>query len=158
MNKTIMKTDDAILAKYAEIFVTIKNKRYTMAIAKNFEGKANVKTKEVPKLGSLIVGHKPTAVELSFKMTIYKCTEIFDEVVSEFIKTGVMPRFDIQTSNEDPAAASIGRSTKIYNDCILDGDVLLSMAGSEDDYIEQEINGYCDGYNSPEKFRNPSYM
>jgi len=56
-------------------------------------------------------------------MTIYKCTEIFDDVIEEFIRTGVMPTFTIQTSNDDQAS-SVGRSTKIYNDCVLDGDVL----------------------------------
>ena len=38
-------------------------------------------------------------------------------VVEDFIKTGVMPTFDIQTSNDDPAT-SVGRSTKIYNNCV----------------------------------------
>lgn len=50
-------------------------------------------------------------------MTIYKCTEIFDTVVERFLKTGVMPTFTVQTSNDDPAT-SVGRSTKIYNDCM----------------------------------------
>ena len=108
-------------------------------------------------MGSVIMGKKPTTVEISFSMTIYKCTEIFDDIVDEFIKTGVMPTFTIQTSNEDPAT-SVGRSTKVYNDCVLDGDVLLSMAGSEDDFIEQEISGYAGSYTRPEKFSNPSYM
>ena len=32
---------------------------------------------------------------MAFSMTVYKCTEIFDQVVEDFIKTGVMPTFDI---------------------------------------------------------------
>ena len=66
--------------------------------------------------------------------------EIFDQVVERFIKTGVMPTMDIQTSNDDPAT-SVGRSTKIYNNCILDGDVLLSMFNAEGDFVEQSIEG-----------------
>ena len=128
-----------------------------MLMCKNFEGKANVSTQDVPRMGSVIMGKKPSTVELSFTMTIYKCTEIFDDVIDEFIKTGVMPLFTIQTSNEDPAT-SVGRSTKVYNDCVLDGDILLSMAGSEDDYIEQEISGFAGGYTRPEKYKNPVYM
>jgi hypothetical protein len=108
-------------------------------------------------MGSIIMGKKPTSVELSFSMTIYKCTEIFDDVLDEFMKTGVMPTLDIQTSNDDPAT-SMGRSTKVYNNCVLDGDVLLSMAGSEDDFIEQEISGFAGGITRPEKYRNPAYM
>ena len=153
----VMNTNDAPVAKYAEVFVTRGNNRYSMLMCKNFEGTASISTQDVPRMGSIIMGKKPTTVELGFTMTIYKCTEIFDDVLDEFIKTGVMPVFTIQISNEDPAT-SMGRSTKIYNDCILDGDVLLSMAGSEDDFIEQEISGFAGSYTRPEKYTNPSYM
>ena len=157
MNSKIMSTNDAPVAKWAEVFVTLDGKRYAMLMCKNFEGKANVSTQDVPRMGSVIMGKKATTVELSFTMTIYKCTEIFDDVLDQFVKTGVMPTFDVQTSNEDPAT-TIGRSSKVYNDCVLDGDVLLSLAGSEDDFIEQEISGFAGSYTRPEKFSNPAYM
>ena len=153
----VMNTNDAPVAKWAEVFVTRGNNRYAMLMCKNFEGKASISTQDVPRMGSVIMGKKPTTVDLSFTMTIYKCTEIFDDVLDDFIKTGVMPLLEIQTSNEDPAT-SVGRSTKIYNDCVLDGDVLLSLAGSEDDFIEQEISGFAGGYTRPEKYTNPAYM
>lgn len=157
MTDAVMNTNDAPVAKFATVFVTVKNKRYAMLMCKDFEGKANISTQDVPRMGSIVMGKKPTTVELSFTMTVYKCTEIFDDIVDSFIKTGVMPLLTIQTSNEDPAT-SIGRSIKIYNDCVLDGDVLLSLAGSEDDFIEQEISGFAGGYTRPEKYKNPSYM
>ena len=121
-----------------------------MLMAKEFEGKATVNTKEVYKLGGVVVGHKAQTIVLAFSMTIYKCTEIFDRVVEQFIKTGVMPTMDIQTT--------VGRSTKIYNNCILDGDVLLSMFNAEGDFVEQSIEGYCDSFTRPEQHTNPSYM
>ena len=150
-------TQDAVSANRAECFVTLDGRRYSMMMAKEFEGKASINTKEVYKLGSPVVGHKAQTVALAFSMTVYKCTEIFDQVVEEFIKTGVMPTFDIQTSNEDPAT-SVGRSSKIYNNCVLDGDVMLSMFNAEGDFVEQSIEGYCDGFTRPEKYTNPSYM
>ena len=157
MSSPTMNTQDAVSANHAECFVTLKGKRYSMLMAKEFEGKASLTTKEVYRLGNPVVGHKPQTVALAFSMTIYKCTEIFDEVIDEFIKTGVMPTFDIQTSNDDPAT-SVGRSTKIYNGCVLDGDVLLSMFNAEGEFVEQTIEGYCDSVTRPEKHKNPSYM
>lgn len=153
----VMAIHDAPVAKFAEVFVTLNGNRYTMLMCKNFEGKASISTQDVPRMGSIVMGKKPTGVEISFTMTIYKCTEIFDDVLDTFIKTGVMPTMDIQISNEDPAT-SMGRSTKVFNDCVLDGDVLLSLAGSEDDFIEQEISGFASSITRPEKYRNPSYM
>lgn len=153
----VMATNDAPVAKFAEVFVTIGDRRYSMLMCKDFEGKANVSTQDVPRMGSVIMGKKATTVELSFTMTIYKCTEIIDDFVEAFLRSGVMPKMTIQTSNEDPST-SIGRSTKIYEDCILDGDVLLSLAGSEDDFIEQEISGFANSFSRPEKYNNPTYM
>ena len=152
-----MNTQDAVSANWAECFVTLAGIRHTMLMAKQFEGKASVNTKEVYKLGNPVIGHKAQTVALAFSMTIYKCTEVFDDVVDRFIKTGVMPTFDIQTSNDDPAT-TIGRSTKIYNGCVLDGDVLLSMFNSEGDFVEQSIDGFCDSFSRPEKYTNPAYM
>lgn len=156
MSKPTMNTQDAVSANFAECFVTIDGTRYSMLMAKEFEGTASVNTAEVYKLGGVVVGHKAQTVALSFSMTIYKCTEIFDKVVEDFIKTGVMPTFDIQTSNDDPAT-TVGRSTKIYNNCILDGDVLLSMFNAEGDFVEQSIEGYCDSFTRPEQYRVRSY-
>ncbi len=157
MNLVSMNTQDAVSANFAECFVTLDGVRHPMLMAKEFEGKATINTKEVYKLGNPVVGHKAQTVVLAFSMTIYKCTEIFDEVVERFIKTGVLPTFDIQISSEDPAS-TIGRSTKVYNGCTLDGDVLLSMFNAEGEFVEQSIEGFCDSFARPEKYTNPSYM
>ena len=152
-----MNTKDAVNAKFAEVFAKIDGKRYSVMMCKKFEAKANISTKEVPVLGNPVVGVKAVSVKIPFTMTIYKCTEIFDDIVYSFIKNGVMPGFEIQVSNEDPAT-SVGRSTKTYNDCVLDGDILLSLADSEGNFIGQEISGYANGYTSSSKFTNPDYM
>lgn len=157
MANTTMNTQDAVSANFAECFVTLNNTRYSMLMAKEFEGKASITTAEVPRLGSVVIGHKAQTVVLSFSMTIYKCTEIFDDIMDQFIQTGVMPTFDIQVSNEDPST-SVGRSTKIFTNCVLDGDVMLSMFNAEGEFVEQSIEGFCDSYTRPEKYTNPSYM
>ena len=77
LNNT-MNTQDAVSANFAECFVTLNGIRYSMLMAKEFEGKASINTKEVYKLGSPVVGHKAQTVALAFSMTVYKCTEIFD--------------------------------------------------------------------------------
>lgn len=126
-------------------------------MAKNFEGKMNVETKEVPTLGRTVKGVKAVGASIKFSMTVYKVTEIFDELVERYKNTGLLPTFDIQTTNEDPAT-SIGRSSKIYTDCVIDGDVLLSMFDADGDFVEQTIEGYAQDFTRPEKYSNPSYM
>lgn len=152
-----MPMNDAPSAKLATAFVTIGDKRYAMLMAKDFEAKMSVETKEVPTLGRTVKGVKPVGATIKFKMTIYHCTEIFDEVVETYKNTGLMPIFDIQVTSDDPAT-SVGRSTKIYQDCIIDGDVLLSMFDADGDFVEQSIEGYAQDFTRPEKYTNPTYM
>jgi len=152
-----MPTNDAPSTKLATVYVTLGENRYAMLMAKKFESKINIETAEVPVLGRMIKGHKVVGATIAFSMTVYKTTEIFDDVVETFKKTGVMPTFDIQVTSEDPAT-SMGSSTKIYTDCVLDGDVLLSMFDTDGEFIEQELSGYAEDFERPEKYTNPSYM
>lgn len=152
-----MPMNDAPSAKLATAYVTIDGNRYALLMAKNFEGKMNVETKEVPTLGRTVKGVKAVGASIKFSMTVYKVTEIFDELVERYKNTGLLPTFDLQVSNEDPAT-SIGRSTKIYTDCVIDGDVLLSMFDADGDFVEQTIEGYAQDFSRPEKYTNPSYM
>ena len=152
-----MPANDAPSAKLATAYVTIDGNRYACLMAKSFEGKMNVETKEVPALGRTVKGVKAVGASIKFSMVVYKVTEIFDELMERYKNTGLLPTFDIQTTNEDPAT-SIGRSTKIYTDCVIDGDVLLSMFDADGDFVEQTIEGYAQDFSRPEKYTNPSYM
>lgn len=152
-----MPANDAPSAKLATAFVTIGTNRYAMLMAKEFEANFSVETAEVPTLGRIVKGVKPVGATIKWSMTVYKCTEIFDEVVESYKNTGLMPTIDIQVTSEDPAT-SIGRSTKVYTDCIIDGDVLLSMFDADGEFIEQSIEGYAQDFERPEKYTNPSYM
>ena len=152
-----MPANDAPSAKLATAYVTIDGNRYACLMAKSFEGKMNVETKEVLALGRTVKGVKAVGASIKFSMVVYKVTEIFDELMERYKNTGLLPTFDIQTTNEDPAT-SIGRSSKIYTDCVIDGDVLLSMFDADGDFVEQTIEGYAQDFSRPEKYTNPSYM
>lgn len=152
-----MPANDAPSAKLATAYATIDGNRYALLMAKNFEGKMNVETKEVPTLGRTVKGVKAVGASIKFSMTVYKVTEIFDELVERYKNTGLLPTFDLQVTSEDPATA-IDRSTKIYTDCVIDGDVLLSMFDADGDFVEQTIEGYAQDFSRPEKYTNPSYM
>lgn len=149
-----MKEDYVPSANQAEIFITVDGNRHLCAMARNFEGKLNIKTKEVPILGNSIDGRKEQKGEGKFKMTIYKCTPMFDDICETFKNTGRVPRFDIQVTNDD-ASTTIGRDTKIYKNCLIDGDILLNKVDDGGDFIEQEVEGYYSDYEVVEKYKRP---
>lgn len=46
MSNKVMNTNDAPVAKFAEVFVTRNGKRNAMLMCKDFEGKANISTQD----------------------------------------------------------------------------------------------------------------
>ena len=157
MGNTYFKADDAQSARQAEFFCTIGNRRYSMLNAKNLEATASVSLADVKTLGKLITQKKPNGLEVKLSFTVYKCSEMFDNLIETYKNTGVLPRFECQVTQEDKASA-IGRSTKIYKDCIIDGDILLSMFDADGEFIEQDIEAYAMDFESPEKYTEPDYM
>ena len=157
MDKVLFNSQDAQSAKMAEMFVTIGDRRYSMFHAKNFEAKSSVTTSDIPRLGGIINGKKATAMEIKLSMTVYKCSEMFDEMIETYKNTGVLPTFDCQVTQEDKAS-NIGRSTKVYTGCVIDGDVLLSMFDADGEFIEQTIEAYAMDFNTAEKYKTPDYI
>ena len=153
----VMNSQDAASTKLAEFFCTINGRRYSMLNAKKFEANANVSLSDVPRLGTMITGKKATGLEFKFSMTVYKCSEMFDELITEFKNTGILPVFECQVTQEDKATC-MGRSTKVYKDCVIEGDVLLSMLDVDGEFIEQDVEGYAMDFDSPEKYAEPAYM
>lgn len=157
MGRTYFNPDDAQSAKEAEFFCTIGSRRYSMLNAKNFEATASVSLADVPRLGAMIMGKKPSGLEVKLSFTVYKCSPMFDDLIMEYKNTGALPRFECQVTQEDKAS-TCGRDTKIYKDCIIDGDVLLSMFDADGEFIEQELEAYAMDFEAPEKYKEPSYM
>lgn len=149
--------DDAQSAKEAEFFCTIEDRRYTMMNAKNFKATASISLADVKTLGMLVTQKKPNGLEIKLNFTVYKCSPMFDNLIKTYKNTGKLPRFECQVTQED-AASTCGRDTKIYKDCIISGDVLLSMFDSDGDFIEQEIEAYAMNFESPEEYTEPEYM
>lgn len=152
-----MKVNDAQSAKLATFFVTIGNRRYTMLNAKNLEATASVSNADVPRLGTMITGKKPNGMEIKLSFTVYKCSPMFDDLIRQFKDTGVLPTFDCQVTSND-GASNIGSDSKIYRNCVIDGDVLLNMFDSEGEFIEQSIEAYAMDYSTSSKYAEPNYM
>lgn len=157
MGNTYFRADDAQSARQAEFFCTIGNRRYSMLNAKNFEATASVSLADVKTLGRLITQKKPNGLEVKLKFTVFKCSPMFDNLIEEYKNTGVLPRFEAQVTQED-GASTCGRDTKIYKDCIIDGDILLSMFDADGEFIEQDVEAFAMDFESPEKYTEPDYM
>lgn len=151
MGNITMKAKDTISAKLADCYVTISGRRFLLMQGKDFEAKFDKTKKEVNILGKTGTGNKSTGWKGTGKLTIYKNTSIFDELMEKFKNTGEDTYFDIQVTNEDPTSGA-GPSSMIFKDCNIDGGVLASF-DVDGDWLEQEINFTFEDFSNPTKFK-----
>lgn len=155
--KITMNPTDVVNASMAECYITVDGKRYLMMMARDFSAHFKKNTAEVPILGRRMVGHKATGAVGKFAMTIYKVTELFDEMCRAYKDRGEDILFDIQVTTQDPAS-QVGTSSKIFRDCMLSGEVLLAGLSAEDKWLEQKVEGFFDDFETYETFQNPKGM
>ena len=112
--------------------------------------------KEINVLGKTGSGNKSTGWKGTGKITIYKNTSIFDELMERYKNTGEDVYFDIQVSNDDPTSAA-GVCTMVFMGCNVDGGVLASF-DVDGDFLEQEINFTFEDFSNPTKFKQLAGM
>ncbi|BAK46140.1 hypothetical protein CXIVA_01730 [Clostridium sp. SY8519] len=157
MSESWMNEQDAPFKDKGCVYYKQGNRRFPALFVHKFEVNANISTEKVPVLGKRIQGRKPTNMEIKLTMTIYKSTTYFDDMVLQYKDTGYLPRMDVEVMANDPTT-SIGTDRKIYNDCIIDGDVLLHALDAEGGVIDQEITMYASDFNQSEKYKDLEFM
>lgn len=150
MNNITMNAKDAVYGSLAECFITIDGNRYNFMSLTEFESMFEVNSKDVPILGKVGKGHKPAGGNGTWKGTAHYNQSIFRKIADQYQKTGVMPYFEIQVTNEDPTS-SVGRQTIIHHDCLCDKFTLAKFQAGED-LLEEELSGTFEEFDMPEEF------
>ncbi len=146
-----MNAKDAIYGGLEECFITIDGRRYNFMNMTDFESKWDVNITDVPILGKVGMGHKSAGGKGTWKGTAYYNQSHFRVMADNYQKTGVMPYFEIQVSNEDPNS-SVGRQTIIHRDCLCDSFILAKFEAGEET-MSEELSGTFESWDLPEKFK-----
>lgn len=149
-----MSPTDVVNAGMAECYVTVDGKRHLMLMAKEFTATFTKKTAEVPILGRRMTGHKSVGGEGRFTMTVYKVSELFDEMCTRYKESGEEVLFDILVTTNDPQSTA-GTSSKIFTGCMLSGEVPLAALSAENKWLEQKVEGFFDDFKTYSKFTAP---
>ncbi len=150
LNNVVMKGKDAISAKLAECFVTIKGNRYNFMQMINFEAKFEKNKTEVPILGKTGTGNKATGWKGSGSATAHYNQSIFRQLLIQYKDTGEDVYFEIQVTNDDPTSAA-GRQTLVFVDCNTDGGI-LSKFDADGEYLDEDIDFTFEDFKMPESF------
>ena len=147
---TVMNAKDAVYGSLAECFVTIGDNRYNFMSLTEFESQWEVNVTEVPILGKVGTGHKAAGGKGTWSGTAHYNQSIFRKIADAYQKTGVMPYFEIQVTNEDPTSA-VGRQTIIHHDCLCDTFTLAKFQAGEE-LLEEDLSGTFESWDMPESF------
>lgn len=150
MSNVIMSAKDAVYGGLAECFITVNDRRYNFMSMTEFDSTYETKITEVAILGQVGTGHKSAGGKGTWSGKAHYNQSIMREIADTYQKTGVMPYFEIQVSNEDPTSAA-GRQTIILHGCLCEKFTLAKFAAGED-ILDEDLSGTFESWDMPEKF------
>lgn len=150
-NNTTLNAKDTVHGSLAKCYVTIDGRRYNFMNLIEFESKAEVKIAEVSILGKVNKGHKPAGINNTWQGKAHYNQSHLRILADDYQKTGAMPYFEIQVTNEDPTSA-VGRQTITHKDCLCSSFILAKFMAGED-VLEEDLSGTFESWDMPEKFK-----
>lgn len=148
----VMNAKDAVYGGLASCFVTINGRRMNFMNMTEFESKWEINITDVPSLGKVGTGHKAAGGKGSWSGTAHYNQSQMRAIANTYQKTGVMPYFEIQVTNEDPTSA-VGRQTIIHRGCLSDSVVLAKFQAGEE-ILEEDLSGTFESWDMPEQFKD----
>ncbi len=145
-----MNAKDAVFGSMAECFMTVDGNRYNFMQLYQFESKWNINIAEVPILGQVAKGHKAVGGTGEWSGTAHFNQSVIRELMLRYKRTGEMPYFDIQVTNEDPTSA-VGRQTIIHKNCLVEGGILAKF-DADAEFLDEELSGTFEDWEMPETF------
>ncbi len=129
---------DALNGKSGSGFMTINGENHEMFGMKKFQSDAEFQESDFKVVGTTLVQKKTTGVSLTGSMTIYYGTPHFLRLLQEYLKTGKLPYFTLQITNDDPSA-SVGAQTVVLYDVKLQK-IPVAILDAEAEYLEMEVS------------------
>ena len=148
----MMTANDAVFGGLAECYITIEGRRYNFMSLTEFESKWEVNIADVPIMGRVGMGHKAAGASGTWSGKAHYNQSYLRRMADTYQKTGVMPYFEIQLSNEDPSSV-VGRQTIIHRGCLCDSFILAKMLSGED-VLEEDLSGTFESWDMPEQFKD----
>ncbi len=148
----MMNANDAVFGGLAECYITIEGRRYNFMSLTEFESKWEVNIADVPIMGRVGMGHKAAGGSGTWSGKAHYNQSYLRRMADTYQKTGVMPYFEIQLSNEDSNSV-VGRQTIIHRGCLCDSFILAKMLSGEE-VLEEDLSGTFESWDMPEQFKD----
>ena len=130
---------DTVNGAEGKIIVTVNGKQTEIAGMRNITANAEIQGQDMRVIGTRVIQNKPNGAKQTGTGNIYYGSNIFLDMVLEYINTGHMPEFDIQISNTDPTT-SIGSQVMAFYGCQLTCTIPLSVLNNEESMLNYDFN------------------
>ena len=150
---------DTVNGAEGKVFVSVDGRNIEVACMRNITTNVEMQGNDMRVIGTRKVQNKPNGAKLTGTGNIYYGSNLFTDMVLQYINTGVMPEFSLQITNHDPTT-SIGSQVMAYYGCTLTGTIPLSILNDEEAMLNYDFNfAWTDGarlqaFNGPEKLGN----
>ena len=150
--RNIIRKEDAIDGRAATAFYISEGKRMLLFHLKKWESKVDIEKTEMQRLGTTATAHRYNGVKGSWTAELYYVSDLFRKLVLDYMNTGKMFTFDIQTTNDDKNSKA-GRHTVIHRNCTIDS-VILSKIDVSSTALEESVSGTFESAEMPEAFKD----
>ena len=125
----------------AEGSVVIERDGQNIVVAgmRNIKTTADIQSKDMKVIGTRMIQPKNNGYKPAGTGNIYYGSNVFTDMVLQYIQTGIMPQFNIQITNSDPTT-SVGIPVMSYYGCTLTGTIPLSVLDSEETMLNYDFN------------------
>lgn len=130
---------DTVNGAEGKVFVTINNQNIEVACMRNITTNAEIQSNDMRVIGTRTIQNKNNGAKLTGTGNIYYGTNLWTDMVLQYIQTGVMPEFDLQITNNDPTT-SIRSQVMAYYGCTLTGTIPLSILNDEEAMLNHDFN------------------
>lgn len=148
---------DTVNGAEGNIVITVGGKNQVIAGMKNIQTLADIQSDTMRVIGTRKIQSKPNGAELKGSGNIYYGSNIFTDMVLQYIQTGVMPQFSIQITNNDKAT-SIGSQVMAYYGCTLIGEIPISILDDEEAMLNYDFEFAYTDVQRLEKFSEPARL
>ena len=130
---------DTVNGAEGSVVVTRNGVNTVAAGMRNIKTNAEIQSSDMRVIGTRIIQNKSNGAKLTGTGNIYYGSNLWTDMVLEYINTGVMPEFDSQITNADPTT-SVGSQIMAYYGCTLTGTIPLSILNDEEAMLNYDFN------------------
>ncbi len=145
---------DTVNGAEGSIFVTRNGASVEVAGMRNIRAGATVQSNDMKVIGTRTIQSKNNGAKLTGKGNIYYGSNLFTDMILEYINTGVMPEFDSQITTRDPAP-SIGNQVVAFYGCTLTGDIPIAILDNEETMLNYDFEFAYTRVARLETFKSP---